>query len=521
MPYHPPQEDTPHLPLDFIALPAQTSVNNTTTRHRDARRVASQQPQQQGVSNPPLAHAYHRVREASLPQLEPSPNPQPYPVPSAASAASQQPIPTKQKKEILGGLVAGRTRKIVLGLLVLVAIAVAVGVVVSKNKAEKDSNNNKGDFNASPPGGSTTLPPPSSATSSSITLSVATATSTPTTTTTAPPPPLNTFEIYLQCTKNTVIDLNVLSQQQQRDNQRSQPPVPSTSNATGQVSGAFVPVPHAPGRSRPRRSRRWARNNSGAANPGDGNNNNNNNNTSEKVPCPRHMPGHGPNRFVTRSLGQKRVLSLFYASDVALVDAILAYRRDNPTATVDDAIDAFDEYQSADALANIVYETQAFDMVFKYPIPEHLRKVPQEPPVLDPAPNVSDIEIDSQSSAAQRRRAERLEQEQQAEALKRQATMEQLHQKELLRQEKQDAQQLGWTHIDVPTETDGTKSSRQIEDERLEKERYRFKKALMKENLIIEEEPDIDGEEMYVKVYTPFWRLCVEAQRQRYKAVIA
>ncbi|KAG0240858.1 Anoctamin-7 [Actinomortierella wolfii] len=312
---------------------------------------------------------------------------------------------------------------------------------------------------------------------------------------------------------NTVIDLAALSQQQRRPNQAPSAP----SSAAGQVSGGtFVPVPHAPGRSRQRNRRRRRTATNANDTPTDAATT-----PAEKAPCPRHMPGHAPNKFVNRSLGQKRVLSLFYASDVALLDAILAFKRDNPEATVDDAIDAFDEYQSADALANIVYETQAFDMVFKYPIPEHLRKVSQDPPVIETTTKLSDIDLDSQSSGAQRRRNEKLEQERQIEELKRQATIAQEQQKEQLLQEKREAGQLGWTHIDVPPETDGTKSAQQIEDERLEKERYRFKKALMKENLIIEEEPDIDGEEMYVKVYTPFWRLCVEAQRQRWKAEVA
>jgi hypothetical protein len=54
-------------------------------------------------------------------------------------------------------------------------------------------------------------------------------------------------------------------------------------------------------------------------------------------------------------------------------------------------------------------------------------------------------------------------------------------------------------------------------EEKLERLRMRFRKAVLRENVIIEEEPNIDGEEMYLKLYAPFWRLCIGAERLRYK----
>lgn len=139
-------------------------------------------------------------------------------------------------------------------------------------------------------------------------------------------------------------------------------------------------------------------------------------------------------------------------------------------------------------------------MVFKYTIPEHLRKVSDEPPILGLGPNISDIEIDSQSSAAIARKEERLERQRQEEHLRAaEAAAEAARKEGIIDMEK------------VPLDP------KIIREEKLEKLRYRFKKALLKESLIIEEEPNIEGEEMYVKVYTPFWRLCIEAQRLRYK----
>ncbi|KAG0203782.1 hypothetical protein BGX28_004062 [Mortierella sp. GBA30] len=219
----------------------------------------------------------------------------------------------------------------------------------------------------------------------------------------------------------------------------------------------------------------------------------------EKKDCPRHAKGHTPNRLTTRDLNGKRVISLFYGSDVTLFDTIMAYKLGNPDKLVDDAIDTFGEHQGADALANIIYETQAFDMVFKHPIPEYLRKIPDAPPTLDANPSLSDIEIDSTSSAALARKEARLEKQRQFEE-------EQKRQRELDSAQAKDIEAAAVTT-----------TPRDFKEEWQERRRIRFKKALLQEGLIIEEEPSIEGEDMFMKVYTPFWRLCIEAQRLRYK----
>ncbi|KAF9578948.1 Anoctamin-7, partial [Lunasporangiospora selenospora] len=224
-----------------------------------------------------------------------------------------------------------------------------------------------------------------------------------------------------------------------------------------------------------------------------------------KKDCPRHADGHPPNHLTTRDMGDRRMVTLFYGADVQLFDMITAYKLGNPDRLVDDAINAFDEHQGADAMANIIYGTQAFDMIFKYPIPEHLRKpiVPEDPPVLGVQSKLSDIEINSTSSSAQARKQDRLEKQQQ---------MLQDEEKEQQRQLEEQARR------DIEA---GPKDPKVENEERLERYRQRFKKALLREGLLIEEEPSIEGEEMYMKIYSPFWRLCIEAQRLRYKVELA
>ncbi|KAF9172040.1 hypothetical protein BGX21_006356 [Mortierella sp. AD011] len=222
----------------------------------------------------------------------------------------------------------------------------------------------------------------------------------------------------------------------------------------------------------------------------------------EKKDCPRHADGHPPNKLEKKELGDKRVLYLFYGSDVTLFENIMAYKLGNPDRHVDDAIDTFSEHQGADALANIIYGTQAFDMVFKYTIPDHLRKIPDEPPVLGLGPTLSDINLDGNSNNDTKTRVDEKQELKQ-------------------RQDKADEQQRQTEHLlaaapekDVEAAVKDPKVER---DEKTQRHRLRFLKALLKEGLVIEEEPNIEGEEMYVRIYTPFWRLCVEAQRLRMK----
>ncbi|KAI8604871.1 calcium-activated chloride channel-domain-containing protein [Dissophora ornata] len=131
-------------------------------------------------------------------------------------------------------------------------------------------------------------------------------------------------------------------------------------------------------------------------------------------------------------------------------------------------------------------------MIIKYPIPEHLRKVPDNPPITEADSSLSDTKIDSASL----RKEEKLGKQQQPQ--------------------KQKLDSLQFAEADKDVEP-ATKDPKMEKEDRLEHHRMRFRKALLRESLVIEEEPSIEGDEMYMKVYTPFWRLCIEAQRLRYK----
>ncbi|KAF9580146.1 Anoctamin-5 [Lunasporangiospora selenospora] len=61
-----------------------------------------------------------------------------------------------------------------------------------------------------------------------------------------------------------------------------------------------------------------------------------------------------------------RVVHLLFQSDADLFDAIYSWKEEHPTLWVDDAIDAFATARGADALANLVYSTEAFDIILKY-----------------------------------------------------------------------------------------------------------------------------------------------------------
>ncbi|KAI7816256.1 calcium-activated chloride channel-domain-containing protein [Gamsiella multidivaricata] len=61
-----------------------------------------------------------------------------------------------------------------------------------------------------------------------------------------------------------------------------------------------------------------------------------------------------------------RVVHLLYQADVDLFDAIQDWKDNRPNLWVDDAIDAFASAKGADALAQLVYSTEAFDITLKY-----------------------------------------------------------------------------------------------------------------------------------------------------------
>ncbi|KAF8945156.1 Anoctamin-7 [Haplosporangium gracile] len=312
--------------------------------------------------------------------------------------------------------------------------------------------------------------------------------------------------------ESTVIDLSVINPQRSRPQQYTPPPrsppvitspTVSTPNLFNHLSLLDSNDPTSPSAASPtsgsgtgagnsnqnRLSKGQAKGGAGGGGGGHGGSGNH-----EAKECPRHAEGHPPNRLTTRDLGNNRTVYLFFGSDVVLFDTIMTYRLGKPDMLVEDAIDAHGEHQGADAMANLIYGTQAFDMVLKYPIAEHLRKVHL-------TPEQTSINVDSNDAALFEKGAA-AGQEGQGLINNNSVTSG------------TDAA-VGVANKDLEA---GAVSTAKIEQEaKLGMHRRRFKKALLMEGLIIEEEPNIDGEEMFVKIYAPFWRLCVEAQRLRFK----
>ncbi|OAQ33500.1 DUF590-domain-containing protein [Linnemannia elongata AG-77] len=71
-------------------------------------------------------------------------------------------------------------------------------------------------------------------------------------------------------------------------------------------------------------------------------------------------------KVITRSMSSYRVVQLLYQTDADLFDAIRDWKERHPDLWVDDAIDAFASARGSDALAQLVYSTEAFDLVLKY-----------------------------------------------------------------------------------------------------------------------------------------------------------
>ncbi|KAF9116343.1 Anoctamin-4 [Mortierella sp. AM989] len=71
-------------------------------------------------------------------------------------------------------------------------------------------------------------------------------------------------------------------------------------------------------------------------------------------------------KITCRNLSSYRVVHLFYQTDVDLFDAIQEWKDNHPTLWVDDAINAFATAKGSDALAQLVYSTEAFDVILKY-----------------------------------------------------------------------------------------------------------------------------------------------------------
>ncbi|KAF9418764.1 Anoctamin-5 [Podila epigama] len=71
-------------------------------------------------------------------------------------------------------------------------------------------------------------------------------------------------------------------------------------------------------------------------------------------------------KVITRRMSSYRVVHLLYQTDADLFDAIQQWKEEHPGMWVDHAIDAFADAKGADALAQLVYSTEAFDIILKY-----------------------------------------------------------------------------------------------------------------------------------------------------------
>ncbi|KAG0040299.1 Anoctamin-7 [Podila clonocystis] len=69
---------------------------------------------------------------------------------------------------------------------------------------------------------------------------------------------------------------------------------------------------------------------------------------------------------ISRRMTSYRVVHMLYQTDADLFDAIQEWKEIHPDLWVDDAIDAFASAKGADALAHLVYSTEAFDIILKY-----------------------------------------------------------------------------------------------------------------------------------------------------------
>ncbi|KAF9179022.1 Anoctamin-5 [Haplosporangium sp. Z 11] len=71
-------------------------------------------------------------------------------------------------------------------------------------------------------------------------------------------------------------------------------------------------------------------------------------------------------KVISHHMNSYRVVHMLYQTDADLFDAIQGWKDSHPTLTVDDAIDAFAAARGSDALAHLVYSTEAFDIILKY-----------------------------------------------------------------------------------------------------------------------------------------------------------
>ncbi|KAF9212955.1 Anoctamin-5 [Podila verticillata] len=170
---------------------------------------------------------------------------------------------------------------------------------------------------------------------------------------------------------------------------------------------------------------------------------------------------------IARRMTSYRVVHLLYQTDADLFDAIQEWKETHPDLWVDDAIDAFASAKGADALAQLVYSTEAFDIILKY----------------------STSHADLSSIFDQQPKNDRS------------------HRSPSQKSHRNDG---------------GSKPSKaKLREWKIQLHRRDYQLALLKQGVFIELEKSIDSEAVYVKVLAPFWRLEDEAQKTSCKADLA
>ncbi|KAF9323520.1 hypothetical protein BG006_001369, partial [Podila minutissima] len=242
-----------------------------------------------------------------------------------------------------------------------------------------------------------------------------------------------------------------------------------------------------------------------------------------------------------------RVVHMLYQTDADLFDAIQEWKETHPDLWVDDAIDAFDSAKGADALAHLVYSTEAFDIILKYSAshadlcsifdqqPKNDRShrdtngdiaissptltspvskqsfQPLQPldcsTDLFPSPQSSTVVLDSQQHTTSIPTLPSSD-----------ITVPQTSGREI----SESTQRPPHHHHNNRSRRRGSKPSKaKLREWKIQLHRRDYQLALLKQGVFIELEKSIDSEAVYVKVLAPFWRLEDEAQKTSCKADLA
>ncbi|KAF9205543.1 hypothetical protein BGZ49_003877 [Haplosporangium sp. Z 27] len=208
-------------------------------------------------------------------------------------------------------------------------------------------------------------------------------------------------------------------------------------------------------------------------------------------------------KITCRNLSSYRVVHLFYQTDVDLFDAIQEWKENNPTLWVDDAINAFATAKGSDALAQLVYSTEAFDIILKYDASdEHIS------PIFD---DVVQAEREC-SLGIQIKIKEHCGTDIFPSLL--QSSKEELKPHVSSDNGEEEGKRRRRRRIQRP-------SKAELREWKIQLHRRDFQLALLKEGLFLELEKSINSDAVYIKILAPFWRLGEEAQKTNCKAELA